>query len=74
MVGEDQHKKLGVVKNYAGSFQFDIDEAIEKTRKEAGMILNGCADRQKKRQKKQIQQSTLSCGSRCVCAIFIIRI
>ena len=30
---EDQYKNLGVVKNYAGSFQFDIDEAVEKTRK-----------------------------------------
>ena len=33
VVEEDQYKNLGVVKNYAGSFQFDIDEAIEKTRK-----------------------------------------
>ena len=30
---EDQYKNLGVVKSYAGSFQFDIDETIEKTRK-----------------------------------------
>ena len=30
---EDQYKNYGVVKNYVGSFQFDIDEAIEKTRK-----------------------------------------
>ena len=29
---EDQYKNLGVIKSYAGSFQFDIDEAIEKTR------------------------------------------
>ena len=44
---DDQYKNLGVVKNYAGSFQFDIDEAIEKTRKKAGMILNGCTDHKK---------------------------
>ena len=39
---DDQYKNLGVVKNYAGSFQFDA--VIEKTRKTAGMILNGCTD------------------------------
>ena len=62
---EDQYKNLGVVKNYAGSFQFDIDEAIAKTRENAGMILNGCTDR-----KKQTQQFTSSCGSRCVCHLY----
>ena len=36
---------LGIVKNYVGSFQSDVDEAIEKSRKKAGMILNGCTDR-----------------------------
>ena len=45
---DDQYKNLGVVKNYVGSFQFDIHEAIEKTRKKAGMILNGCTDHKKK--------------------------
>ena len=45
---EDQYKNLGVVKNYAGSFQFDINKAIEKTKKKAGMILNGYTDRKKK--------------------------
>ena len=44
---EDQYRNLGVVKSYAGSFQFDIDEAIEKMRKDAGMILNGCTDHNK---------------------------
>ena len=62
---EDQCKNLGVVKNYASSFQFDTDEAIEKTGEKAGMILNGCTDR-----KKKTQQSTLSCGSRCVCHLY----
>ena len=40
----DEYKNLGIVKNYVGSFQSDVDEAIEKTRKKAGMILNGCTD------------------------------
>ena len=48
VVEEDQYKNLGVVKTFAGSFQFGIDEAIEKTRKKAGMIFNGCTDRKKK--------------------------
>ena len=30
---ESEYKNLGVVKNYVCSFQFAIDEAIEKTRK-----------------------------------------
>ena len=42
---QNQYKNLGVVKNYVCSFQLDIDEAIEKTRKKAGMILNGYTDR-----------------------------
>ena len=41
----NQYKNLGIVKNYVGSFQSDVDEAIEKTRKKAGMILSGCTDR-----------------------------
>ena len=36
---EDQYKNLGVVKNYAGSFQFDVDEVIEKRKKKARMTL-----------------------------------
>ena len=44
---DDQYKNLGVVKNYVGSFQFDIDKAIEKMSKKAGMVLNGCTDRKK---------------------------
>ena len=44
---EDQYKNLGVVKNYAGSFQFDVYEVIEKTRKKARMTLNGCTGRKK---------------------------
>ena len=40
----NEYKNLGVVKNYVGSFQSDVDKAIEKTRKKAGMILNGCTD------------------------------
>ena len=33
MVEENQYKNLGIVKTYAGCFQFDINEAIEKMRK-----------------------------------------
>ena len=40
----NEYKNLGI-KNYVGSFQSDVDEAIEKTRKKAGMMLNGCTDR-----------------------------
>ena len=43
----DEYKNLGVVKNYTSSSRLDISEAIEKTRKKAGMLLNGCIDRQK---------------------------
>ena len=43
----DEYKNLGVVKNYTGSSRLDISEAIEKTRKKAGMLLNGCTDRRK---------------------------
>ena len=41
----NEYRNLGIVKNYVGSFQSDVDEAIEKTRKKAGMILNDCTDR-----------------------------
>ena len=41
----NEYKSLGIIKNYVGSFQSDVVEAIEKTRKKAGMILNGCTDR-----------------------------
>ena len=43
----DEYKNLGVVKNYTSSSRLDISEAIEKTRKKAGMLLNGCTDRRK---------------------------
>ena len=43
--GSNEYKNLGIVKNCVGSFQSDVDEAIGKTRKKAGMILNGCSDR-----------------------------
>ena len=33
-----EYKILGVYKNYCGSFDANIDENIEKTRKKAGMI------------------------------------
>ena len=41
----NEYKNLGIVKNHVGSFQSDVDEAIEKTIKKAGMILNVCTDR-----------------------------
>ena len=41
----DENKNLGVVKNYGSSSRLYISEAIEKTRKKAGMLLNGCIDR-----------------------------
>ena len=34
----DEYKNLGVVKNYTSSSRLDISEAIEKTRKKAGML------------------------------------
>ena len=43
----DEYKNLGVAKNYTSSSRLDISEAIEKTRKTAGMRLNGCTDRRK---------------------------
>ena len=45
VVTELDDKSLGVVKNYAISSRLGISEAIEKTRKRAGMLLNGCIDR-----------------------------
>ena len=43
----DEYKNLGVVKNYTSSSRLYISEAIEKIRKKAGMLLNGCTDRRK---------------------------
>ena len=43
----DEYKNLGVVKNYTSSSRLNISEAIEKTRKKAGMLLSGCTDRRK---------------------------
>ena len=43
----NEYKNLGVVKNYTGSSRLYISGAIEKTRKKAGMRLNGCTDRGK---------------------------
>ena len=41
----DEYNNVGVVKNFTGSSTLDISEAIEKTRKKAGMLLNGSTDR-----------------------------
>ena len=35
-----EYKKLGVVKNYIGSFSSNVDENIEKTWKKAGMMFS----------------------------------
>ena len=43
----DEYKNLDVVKNYTSSSRLDISKAIEKARKKAGMLLNGCTDRRK---------------------------
>ena len=40
----NEYKNLGVVKNYSSSSRLDISEAIENTRKKAGMLLNGCTN------------------------------
>ena len=37
----NEYKNPGIVENYVGSFQSDVDEAIEKNKKKTGMILNG---------------------------------
>ena len=43
----DEYKNLGVVKIYASWSRLDTSDAIEKTRKKAGMLLHGCTDRRK---------------------------
>ena len=40
----DEYKNLDVVKNYTSSSRLDICEAIEKTQRKVGMLLNGCTD------------------------------
>ena len=47
--------------NYVGSFQSDVDEATEKTRKKAGMILNGCTDRKNTNLLKNIKLWRQAC-------------
>ena len=42
-----EYKKLGVVKNYAGSFSSNVEDNIDKTRKKAGMIFASGFDRRK---------------------------
>ena len=36
--GVYEHKNLGVLKNFVGSFSFNMTDNIEKTREKAGMI------------------------------------
>ena len=55
-------KNLGIVKNYIGSFQSDVDKGIEKTRKKAGMILNGCTDRKNTNPLIYIKLSRQACS------------
>ena len=55
----DEYKNLGVLKNYTSSSRLDISEAIEKTRKKAGMLLNGCTDGRK-------TNPILNCGPKSV--------
>ena len=47
----DEYKNLGVVKNYASSSRLDISEAIEKTGKKAGMLLNAVLNARTERRK-----------------------
>ena len=42
-----EYKNLGIYKNYCGSFNANIDENIEKTRKKTGMIFSAIIDRHK---------------------------
>ena len=42
-----EYKNLGVVRNCIGSFSSDVDENIEKPRKNAGMIFSSNFDRRK---------------------------
>ena len=59
----DEYKNLDVVKNYASSSRLDISEAIEKnSKKNAGMLLNGCADREKTNPTIRIS----NCGAKSV--------
>ena len=37
MLGDSEHKNLGVFKNYVSSFASNVDDNIEKARKKAGM-------------------------------------
>ena len=42
-----EHKNLGVVKNYIGSFSSNIEENIDKTRRKAGMLFSSNFDSRK---------------------------
>ena len=42
-----EYKNLGVLKNYIGSFCYNVTDNIEKTRKKAGMIFSSSFDRRK---------------------------
>ena len=42
-----EYKNLGVLKNYVGSFSSSVEDNIDKTRKEAGMIFSSNFDRRK---------------------------
>ena len=42
-----EYKKLGVVKNYIGSFSSNVEENIDKTRKKAGMLFSANFDSRK---------------------------
>ena len=42
-----EYKNLGALKNYVGSFSFNIDDNIEKTQKKAGVIFSSNFDRRK---------------------------
>ena len=42
-----EHKNLGILKNYVGSFSSNIDDNFEKTQKKARMIFSSNLDRRK---------------------------
>ena len=42
-----EHKNLGVLKNYVGSFSSNIDDNIDKTSKKVGMLFSSNFDRRK---------------------------
>ena len=42
-----EYKNLGVVKNYTGSFSSNVQDNIDKTRKNAGMIFSANFDLRK---------------------------